>query len=707
MTSFIRRSFQFRLGMPLMLDFQSALGFFLAITFSVPVFAQNEWQIEAKNIDPNKYFGVTVANGMVGLVSSPNPMQVKEVVLNGAFDTYGRGRVSNIMKVFSFANMDFLVEANGQGALLNRDNISNFAQTLDMKNAKLITNFDYKGILSVKHEMMALRHLPHTAMINVEVSAKQACDIIPASVIESPDNLKDVKNFYAEIDRPHIVIPLMTSVAKSPTGRLTLAVSNSFLFDEPHGQEPRLIHEEWDNNRHLLKFRKKLQAGQTYRFSVIGSVISTAQSADPQNEAERMTIFAALEKKERLLQRHQDAWAKLWESDIIVEGDPEAQRDIHSAIYHLYSFVREGTPYSLSPMGLSGLGYNGHVFWDTELWMYPPLLTLHPELAKSPMEYRFKSLEAAKANAVAYGYRGAKYPWEGDDTGQEGTPVWALSGPFEHHITGCVGYAVWKYYQVTKDKAWLEAKGYPILKEVADFWAARVELGKDGKYHIMNVVCADEWAENVDDNAFTNGIAKTVLGYAAQAATVLGKTPDPLWKTVADNIVILRFPDGTTREHATYNGEPIKQADVNLLSYPLSVVTDPATVRKDLDYYWKTLGDNIPGRKGSSPAMAHGIFSILNARLGNTETAYMQYLDSYKPNAAPPFGVLAETAGGTNPYFATGAGGFLQTLINGWAGLDITDEGIVQKYKPKLPKYWKSLTIKGVGVNKANFTVKN
>jgi trehalose/maltose hydrolase-like predicted phosphorylase len=634
-------------------------------------------------------------------------MQVKEVVLNGAFDTYGRGRVSNIMKVFSFANMDFLVEANGQGALLNRDNISNFAQTLDMKNAKLITNFDYKGILSVKHEMMALRHLPHTAMINVEVSAKQACDIIPASVIESPDNLKDVKNFYAEIDRPHIVIPLMTSVAKSPTGRLTLAVSNSFLFDEPHGQEPRLIHEEWDNNRHLLKFRKKLQAGQTYRFSVIGSVISTAQSADPQNEAERMTIFAALEKKERLLQRHQDAWAKLWESDIIVEGDPEAQRDIHSAIYHLYSFVREGTPYSLSPMGLSGLGYNGHVFWDTELWMYPPLLTLHPELAKSPMEYRFKSLEAAKANAVAYGYRGAKYPWEGDDTGQEGTPVWALSGPFEHHITGCVGYAVWKYYQVTKDKAWLEAKGYPILKEVADFWAARVELGKDGKYHIMNVVCADEWAENVDDNAFTNGIAKTVLGYAAQAATVLGKTPDPLWKTVADNIVILRFPDGTTREHATYNGEPIKQADVNLLSYPLSVVTDPATVRKDLDYYWKTLGDNIPGRKGSSPAMAHGIFSILNARLGNTETAYMQYLDSYKPNAAPPFGVLAETAGGTNPYFATGAGGFLQTLINGWAGLDITDEGIVQKYKPKLPKYWKSLTIKGVGVNKANFTVKN
>ncbi len=678
------------------------LIFLLCLSAASAAFSQNDvWHIEAKNIDPNNYFGVTVANGMVGIVSSPNPLQVKDVVLNGAFDTYGRGRVSNIMKVFSFANMNLDVD----GRRLGRRDIKNYAQTLDMKNAALTTTFDYENTLSVRHEVMALRQLPHTAMINVEITAKKNCEIIPASVIESPDNLKDVKNFYAEIDRPHIVIPLMTSVAKSPTGRLTLAVSNTFLFEEKHGSEPRVTHEEWDNNMHLLKFKKTLRAGETYRFSVVGSVISTAQSADPQNEAERMTIFAALEKKERLLERHKAAWAKLWESDIVLEGDDQAQRDIHSALYHLYSFVREGTAYSLSPMGLSGLGYNGHVFWDTELWMYPALLMLHPELAKSPMEYRFKGLEAAKNNATSYGYRGAKYPWEGDDTGQEGTPVWALSGPFEQHITGCVGYAMWKYYQVTKDKDWLRTRGFPVLKETADFWANRAELGKDGKYHLLNVVCADEWAENVDDNAFTNGVAKINLAYATQAAAVLGETPNPLWKTVEAGIPILQFPDGTTREHATYNGEPIKQADANLLSYPLGLVTEPARIKKDLDYYWKVLGDNIPGRKGSSPAMAHGIFSILNARLGNTELAYEQFLDSYQPNAVPPFGVLSETAGGTNPYFATGAGGFLQTLLNGWAGLEFTDAGIVQSYRPQLPKKWKSLTIKGVGTDKKTFSV--
>ncbi|MEN9609513.1 MAG: hypothetical protein RLZZ628_327 [Bacteroidota bacterium] len=660
------------------------------------------WQIDAKNIDPNHYFGVTVANGMIGIVSSPNPLQVKEVVLNGAFDTYGRGRVSNILKVFSFANM--WLEVGGRR--LGRADISNYAQTLDMKNAMLTTTFDYSDKVSVKQDMMALRHLPHTALIDLEITAKQDCEITAASFIEAPENLKEVKNMYAEIDRPHVLIPLMTSVAKSPTSKHTVAVSNAFLFEEAHGQEPRLIHEDWDYNMHLTKFKKSLKAGQKYRFSVVGSVISTAHTADPHNEAERMTIFAALEKHDRLLNRHRAAWNQLWESDILVEGDVVAQRDIHSALYHLYSFVREGTPYSLSPMGLSGLGYNGHVFWDTELWMYPPLLTLHPELARSAMEYRYNGLEKAKSNASGYGYKGAKYPWEGDDSGQESTPVWALTGPFQHHITGCVGYAMWKYYQVTKDINWLKSRGYPVLKETADFWASRAEQGTDGKYHIINVVCADEWAENVDDNAFTNGIAKEVLGYATLAATTLGLQPDPLWKTVGDNIVILKFPDGTTREHATYKGEIIKQADVNLLSYPLSVVTDAPTILKDLNYYEKVLADYQPGRKGQSPAMAHAIYCILHARQGDTEKAYKMFLDAHKPNQVPPFGVLSETAGGTNPYFATGAGGFLQTLINGFAGLEITPQGIVQKYKPVLPKAWKSLTIKGVGIDKKTFVVK-
>lgn len=112
---------------------------------------------------------------------------------------------------------------------------------------------------------------------------------------------------------------------------------------------------------HLMKFSKKIKAGETYRFSIAGSSITSAHHDDPLNEAERATIFAKLEGRTRLIGFHTKAWEELWKSDIIVEGDPQSQQDIRSMLYHLYSFSREGTALSPSPMGLSGLGYNGHV----------------------------------------------------------------------------------------------------------------------------------------------------------------------------------------------------------------------------------------------------------------------------------------------------------------------------------------------------------
>jgi trehalose/maltose hydrolase-like predicted phosphorylase len=628
---------------------------------------------------------------MIGLVSSPDPMKVKDVVLNGAYDYYQRGRVSNILKTFNHVNMNLEVD----GVRIGSKDISNYEQVLDMKRAALTTRFTVGDKLVVKHTLMALRHLPYTALTMVEIQAKKDVKITPMSVIEAPNHLTDVHNLYSEIDRPHVKIPLLTSVAKSPSGKHTVAVSNSFIFTEPHGQEPTLIHEDWDYNMHLAKFSKVLKAGDTYSFSVVSSATSTAQYEDALNEAERLTIFAKLEGTQRLLERHEAAWRELWKSDIVIEGDVQTQKDVRFALYHLYSFAREGTAYSLSPMGLSGLGYNGHVFWDTELWMYPPLLALQPAIAKSLLEYRFQRLEAARQNAFSHGYKGAMFPWESSDKGSEDTPVWALTGPFQQHISACIGWAFWKYYQVTKDKIWLKERGYPVLKEVADFWTSRVERKGPGQYQINNVIGANEWQENIDNNAFTNGMAITALRCATQAAKELGLAPDADWDHVAQNIPILKFADGTTRENATYDGVEIKQADVNLLAYPLTIVQDKAQIEKDLRYY-------EPRYSATGPAMGFSVLATLYARLGQSEKAYGIFIKSYQSNKVAPFGVLAETAGGTNPYFATGAGGMLQSVIFGFGGLSITDQGIVQQ-KTLLPKAWKSLEITGVGVNKATY----
>ncbi|MEL6989024.1 MAG: glycoside hydrolase family 65 protein, partial [Bacteroidota bacterium] len=405
------------------------LGIFLFLF--VQLSAQDPWKVVADDIDPSNYYGVTIANGVVGVVSSAEPMKVKDVVLNGTYDYYQRGRVSNILKTFNHLNMNLDIDRHRIGP----SSIQNYEQVLDMQTASLETSFDVGGKASVKTTMMALRHLPYTAMIIVDITAKQSIEITPMSVIEAPVHLQDVRNYYAEIDRPHVKIPLMTSVGLSPSGRIKVAASNSFIFEEHHGEEPDLIHEDWDYNMHLTKFHKKLNAGQTYSFAIVASTCSSEQYEDPHNEAERLSIYAALEGRDRLLKRHKDAWSELWESNVTVTGDAGITRDIRFAIYHLYSFARAGTAFSLSPMGLSGLGYNGHVFWDTELWMYPPLLMLQPDIAKSLLEYRFERLEAAKQNAFAHGYKGAMFPWESAGTGVEETPVWALSGPFEQHIT--------------------------------------------------------------------------------------------------------------------------------------------------------------------------------------------------------------------------------------------------------------------------------
>ncbi|HCD52807.1 MAG TPA: glycosyl hydrolase family 65 [Balneolaceae bacterium] len=666
-----------------------------AVLFSYSLFAQNlknsPWHIVAEDIDPTNYYGVTVANGMVGLVSSPEPMKVEDVVLNGVYDYYQRGRVSNILKVFSHMNMHLEVD----GMRINRGNISGFAQTLDMREATLTTTFDVGDKVSVTHELMSLRNLPFTSMVIVEIEAKQDVQITPINYIEAPNHLSDVRNYYSEIDRPHVLLPLMTSEAFSP-GMKKVATSTSFIFPEKHGEEPDIIHEDWDYNMHLMKFRKQLKKGETYRFAVVGSTISTVHNNDPRNEAERLTIYARLEGIDRLERAHKSDWEELWKSDIVIEGDLESQRAVRSALYHLYSFARKGTAYSLSPMGLSGLGYNGHVFWDTELWMYPPLLVMQPEIAKSLLEYRFERLDAARQNAFAHGFDGAMFPWESAEDGSEDTPVWALTGPFQQHISATVGWAFWKYYEVTGDKEWLKTRGYPVLKEVADFWISRVERNGPGRYEINNVIGANEWEENIDNNAFTNGMVITVLGYATEAAEALGVEADPEWKHVADNIPILKFPDGTTRENATYDGVMIKQADVNLLAYPLNIVTEREDILRDLEYYEPRLSPD-------GPAMGGAILSVLYSRLGDPEKAYRMFKKSYEPNELPPFAVIAETAGGTNPYFATGAGGMLQAVLFGFGGLDITANGI-ETLETQLPKAWNSLIISGVGIEEKMYT---
>lgn len=672
--------------------FWSLLLCFNAVLLS----AQNDgWHISTTN--KSNYTGIVVANGRIGVLPSEKPFKTKQIILNNVYEKASQLGVSKILEGMNFGNLDISIDDE----MVDETNISNWKQTLNMKAGSFTTSFKFKDKATISYTFYALRNVPYSSYIDIKVEALQSLKIKAIGKIESNDSYKNPISTFRILKDLETTMPILQTVANTEFGRHTVATSATFIWHDINStrehQRPELHHNKVSDLNNQLSFEKSIKKNNTLEFAWTAAQCTTQDFDDPQNESERFVIFNLLTPKSDLLKQHFDLWANLWEGDIIIEGDLQTQQDVRLALYHLYAFGRGDSNLSIAPMGLSSQNYNGHIFWDTELWMYPPLLLLNQDIARSLVNYRSDRIKKAQEKAINFGYKGAMFPWESDDTGEEATPAWALTGTFEHHITADVGIAFWNYYRVTKDKKWLIERGYPMLKEVADYWVSRSTKNADNTYSIKNVVGANEDAPNVDDNAFTNGSAITALKYAVLAANELNIPANPMWQDVADHIKIHKFPDGTTMEHSKYAGENIKQADVNLLAFPLNVINDRETIIKDLKYY-------EPKIRIDGPTMGKSALAAIYARLGDANNAYRLFKESYVPNKRPPFGALSETATGHEPYFATGAGGMLQTILFGFGGLHLTDEGIVQKH-PILPKEWKSLTLKGIGVDKKTYSI--
>ncbi len=665
-----------------------ALCFILGIILSATSIRAEEerlWQLHAVDIQA-PYAPAPMANGCIGILPQKEPFAVEHVMLNHVFDAASPHVVSRVMRGIN----PFCLSMKIDNKKVDTSNISDWQQTIDMRRAVHQTSFHTLEKADVSYELCALRNLPYAGLIRVTVQACKDMLLEVRSGMGIPDDYSQSSIRYREMEADGNRMYMLESDATSRFGYRRVASTSSFLFN---GEQIKPMYDEATRE---LFFSIQLKKGETFCFSLVGSVCSSRDFFDPYNEAERQVIYALHEGEEALMQAHYRLWDELWQSDIRIEGDDNAQRIVRFALFNLYSSCRGGSRLSIPPMGLSLQGYNGHIFWDTELWMYPPMLLLNQDIARSMLDYRFDRLPAARKKALAYGYRGAMFPWESDDSGEEATPTHALTGPFEHHITADIGIACWNYYCVTRDVRWLQREGYPLLKEIADFWASRVTRNQDGSYSVYNVTGADEYANGVTDNAFTNGAASLALKYACLAAEICGEKVPEIWRAIGENIRILQFANGVTREHSTYKGEMIKQADANLLAYPLGVITDEYRQRQDLEYY----AERIDQKDG--PAMSYSVYCVQYARMGEADKAYEMFRRCYEPNLRKPFGVISETPTSNNPYFMTGAGGLLQAVLNGFCGLQITDEGIVQ-LPSVLPSHWKRVTVTGVGSDKKTY----
>jgi trehalose/maltose hydrolase-like predicted phosphorylase len=381
---------------------------------------------------------------------------------------------------------------------------------------------------------------------------------------------------------------------------------------------------------------------------------------------------------------------------------------VHSELYYL---LASSTPDTSWPLGACALspGYAGHAFWDSDTWIFPALLLLYPDRAKSLVMFRARTLAAAQARAYDRGYAGAMYPWESDpENGSEQTPHFAyVLGEREIHVNADIAIAQWQYYLATLDGTWLKAHGWPVIREVARFWARRASyVPERQRYEILHVTSVNEPYNDIPNDTYTNLSAARALSIAVSAALAVGEQADPDWAKIARRLYVPTAP--TAPHHLEFDPAVPVEANANggslvLLNLPaLDLPMSDELRRGDYEYAMppRLLSQNISNSMGLAPA------SIAAAMVGDSDAAALWFQRNFSSGTLkPPFNVRTETASNNTAYFLTGSGGYIQNLVYGFTGLRIRAQGLIEAYPPVLPADWKSLTLQNIAFRDRHYDV--
>ena len=279
-----------------------------------------------------------------------------------------------------------------------------------------------------------------------------------------------------------------------------------------------------------------------------------------------------------LLERQRAIWDSRWaDADIEIVGDAESTRALRMGVFHLLGAVRRSGEAAVAARGLSGPAFAGHVFWDSDAFVLPVLAAIDSPAARTLLEYRIRRLDPARQRAARDGRSGARFPWESADTGEDVTPSVGIdqhgnevaihTGSMEEHVTAVVAWAAWRFAAWRGGWSFLRGPGRPLVLDTARYWASRIRYdSSDGTGHIDRVIGPDEYHEAVDDNAFTNLMARWNLTRAAELAERTGGDIDEAagWREAADAIVDnYDVNTGRYEQFAGYDGlEPLMVSEI-------------------------------------------------------------------------------------------------------------------------------------------------
>jgi kojibiose phosphorylase len=653
--------------------------------------------------------------------------------LAGVFDKSG----AQITELVNLPNpIDFKIIADGEKVGVVAMDVLDHQRTLDMKKGILLRRTIYANARKKRFLYQSLRFFSmddvHLGAMRVVFTALDG----PATIIVQTtiDTSITNKGVLTEGRKRHFQIMRITREkdincfrAQTFESKISIGFADSFQISD--GKR------EYTTKERTV--RLKLKKGQTVVFTKIFSIYSTRDLLlkDLKRYTVRTLRKAIKTGFNGLIKQHIDAWEKKWDiCDVVVKPKTEIQKAVRFNIYHLLIAGNDrGSDTSIGAKALTGEGYRGHIFWDSEIFMLPFFMYTNPTVAKNMLLYRYNRLPASRRNAIKNGYRGAQFVWESADTGEETTPSWhkladgsiikIYTGQMEHHIVSDVAYALDHYYNITGDSEFMQDYGLEIIFETARFWASRVVFNaKRHRYEIKHVIGPDEFQEDVNNSAFTNTMARFNLLRAVELYKEFKKKKSDMFMKLLKRIRLkeweinqwrqigrrMYIPKSKKRnlieEFEGYfkkkdvkitefdkNGMPIlpkawaerklsetqlvKQADVVMLLYLLSNTFTDKQKKRNYHYYIK--------RTMHKSSLSPSINAIIAAEVGDIEHAFRLFLVSL-------FTDLRDIHGNTRDgIHAASLGGTWQAIVKGFGGMRLK-RGMLT-FDPKLPKKIKAL----------------
>ena len=508
-----------------------------------------------------------LGNGYMGLRSATEERylgETRNLLVNGTFNKFDENEVTELPNAADVTAIELWID--GERFSLDQGSYENYSRELNIRTGELTrqvawTSVGGKKVMLTFKRIVSLKRL-HDIAMTVSVTAEgQPVKLKIRSGIDARVTNTGSQHF-SEGEKRFYDKKYIQFVEATTQSGITFVINATHAFYRD-GKEEELATDVNIVRRWLYAdYTVELEAGQTFTVEKYANVNTTRDfdrgglsAAELQEQSLEDLKESVKIGYQTLAKESAEQWEKeVWDiAPIDIQGGEGSDLDLFSvrfAQYHMRLMVpRHDNRMNIGAKALSGEGYKGHCFWDTEIFLLPYFIFTDPEAAKKLVEYRYLSLPGAHKKAEENGYDGAMFPWESAwlDDGETcplydgtdiltGTPIKVWSGIIEQHITADVAFGVWQYGIITDDEDFMQRCGYELIMDTAKFWASRLEPGEDGKYHINDVVGPDEYHEHVNDNAFTNYMARWNMAKAIEYHDMLKEKQPELFKELSDKL---------------------------------------------------------------------------------------------------------------------------------------------------------------------------